>query len=165
MTVFVASILLQWSELKQHSLWSMPMKGLCNRGGGLVAKSPPTLVTPQTTACQAPLSMGFSRQEYQSGLPFPSPEDLSNPGIKLGSPALQTDTLPTKLWGKPQKLRLIGSGRNYWWFYVTMIQSQTQLSDWTEYGIKTRKLTMVQCVCKVLYHSITAIGLCNQHYS
>ena len=47
--------------------------------------------TPQTVALQAPLSMGFSRQEYWSGLPFPTPGDLSNPGIKptsLTSPAL-----------------------------------------------------------------------------
>ena len=48
---------------------------------GLVAKSCPTLVTPWTVACQAPLSMGFSRQEYWSELPFPSPEDLPDPGI------------------------------------------------------------------------------------
>ena len=40
--------------------------------GGLVAKSYPTLITPWTVACQAPLTMGFSRQEYWSGLPFPS---------------------------------------------------------------------------------------------
>ena len=46
-----------------------------------------------TVACQAPLS-GFSRQKYCSGLPFPSPGDLPNPGIKPGSPALQTDTFP-----------------------------------------------------------------------
>ena len=52
-------------------------------------------------ACQAPLSMGFSRQEYCSGLPFPSPGDLPNPGIKPGSPVLQTDSLLTELWGKP----------------------------------------------------------------
>ena len=50
-------------------------------GGGLVAKSCPTLVTPGTVAHQAPLSMGFSRQEYWSGLPFPSPGDLPDPGI------------------------------------------------------------------------------------
>ena len=56
--------------------------------GGLVAKSFPTLETPQTVACQAPLSMGFSRQEYWSGLLFPSPGDLPNPGIKPRSPAL-----------------------------------------------------------------------------
>ena len=52
---------------------------------------------PWTVACQAPLSMGFSRQEYWSELPFPSPEDLPDPGIELGSPALQADSLPTEL--------------------------------------------------------------------
>ena len=72
-----------------------------NYGGGLVAKSCPTLVTPWTIAHQAPLSMGFSRQEYWSGLPFPSPGDLPNPGIKPRSPALQADSLPTELRGKP----------------------------------------------------------------
>ena len=50
--------------------------------------------TPQTAAYQAPLSMGFSRQEYWSGLPFPSPGDLPNPGIEPGSPTLQADALP-----------------------------------------------------------------------
>ena len=49
--------------------------------------------TPWTVADQAPRSMGFSRQEYWSGLPFPSPGDLPNPGIEPGSPALQTDAL------------------------------------------------------------------------
>ena len=44
--------------------------------------------TPWAVACQAPLSMGFSRQEYWSGLSFPSPGDLPNPGIKPGCPAL-----------------------------------------------------------------------------
>ena len=44
--------------------------------------------TPWTVACQASPSMGFSRQEYWSGLPFPSPDDLLSPGIKPGSPAL-----------------------------------------------------------------------------
>ena len=46
------------------------------------------LATPWTVAYQVPLSIGFSRQEYWSGLPFPSPGDLPNPGIELGSPAL-----------------------------------------------------------------------------
>ena len=46
-----------------------------------------------TVARQTPLSMGFSRQEYWSGLPFPSPEDLPDPGIKPGFPALQADSL------------------------------------------------------------------------
>ena len=53
-------------------------------------------VTPWTVAHQALLSMGFSRQEYWSGLPFPSPEDLPKPGIKPASPALQTDALPSE---------------------------------------------------------------------
>ena len=68
-------------------------------GGGLVAKSCLTLATPWTVACQAPLSMGFSRQEYWRGLPLPSPGDLPNPGIELGSPALKADSLPTELQG------------------------------------------------------------------
>ena len=76
-------------------------------GGGLVAKSCLTLAIPWTVAYQAPLSMGFSRQEYWSGLPFPSPGDLPNPGIKPRSPALQADDLPTKLWGKPPVIYLI----------------------------------------------------------
>ena len=67
--------------------------------GGLVAKSYPTLATPWTTALQAPLSMGFSRQEYWTGLPFPSPGDLPHPGTEPGSPALQADSLLTALQG------------------------------------------------------------------
>ena len=66
-------------------------------GSGLVAKSYPTLVTPWTVARQAPLSMGFPRQEYWSGLPFPSPGDLPDPGIEPSYPALQADSLPTEL--------------------------------------------------------------------
>ena len=56
---------------------------------------------PWTVACQAPLSMKFSRQEYWSGLPFSSPGDLPDPGIKPRSPVLQVDSLPTKPLGKP----------------------------------------------------------------
>jgi len=59
---------------------------------------------PWTVACQAPLSMGFSRQEYWSGLPFPSPEDLPDPEIKPTSsmsPVLQTDSLPLHHVGSP----------------------------------------------------------------
>ena len=51
-------------------------------------------VTPCTVAYQASLSMGFSRQDYWSGLPFPSPGYLPDPGIEPGSPALQADALP-----------------------------------------------------------------------
>ena len=69
--------------------------------GSLVAKSCPTLVIPWTVACQAPLSMRFSRQEYWSGLPFPSPGDLPNPGIEPRSPALQGDSFPSELQENP----------------------------------------------------------------
>ena len=53
-------------------------------------------VIPWTVAHQPPLSIEFSRQEYWSGLPFPSPGDLPNPGIEPGSPALQADALPSE---------------------------------------------------------------------
>ena len=53
-------------------------------------------MTPWTVAHQAPLSMGFPRQEYWSGLPFPSPGDLPDPGIEPGSPALKEDSLPAE---------------------------------------------------------------------
>ena len=76
-------------------------------GGGLVIKSFSTLVTPWTIALQAPLSMGFPRQEYWSGLPFPSPEDLADPRIKPLSPALQADSLPTEPPGNPCTLNLL----------------------------------------------------------
>ena len=52
--------------------------------------------TPWTVAHQAPPSMGFSRQEYWTGLPFPSPGDLSNPGTEPTSPALQADALTSE---------------------------------------------------------------------
>ena len=58
------------------------------------------LVAIPTADYQGPLSIGFSRQEYWSGFPFPSPGDLPYPGIEPGSPALQTDTLPSEPPGK-----------------------------------------------------------------
>ena len=65
----------------------------------LVAQSCPTLWTPWIVAQQALLSMGFFRQEYWSGLPFPSPGDISDPGIEPRSPALQVDALSSELLG------------------------------------------------------------------
>ena len=59
------------------------------------------LATPWTVARQAPLFMGFPRQESWSGLPFPSPGDLPNPGIKSMSPALAGEFFSTELPGKP----------------------------------------------------------------
>ena len=62
-------------------------------GGGLLTKLCPTLATPWTVACQAPLSVGFFWEEYWNGLPFTLAGDLPDPGIKPGSPALQADSL------------------------------------------------------------------------
>ena len=59
-------------------------------------------VIPWTIACQAPVSMGFSRQEYWSGLPFASPGDLPHTVIEPGFPALWGDSIPTEPPGKPQ---------------------------------------------------------------
>ena len=61
----------------------------------LVAQSCPILRP------QGPPSMGFSRQEYWNGLPFPSPGNLPYPGVKPGSPALEADSLPSEPPGKP----------------------------------------------------------------
>ena len=72
----------------------------------MFSKSFLTLMTPWTVACQAPLTMGLSRLEYRNKLQFPSPGDLPNPGIKLGSPALQADSLQSEPPGKPWYLMI-----------------------------------------------------------
>ena len=64
-------------------------------------------MTPWTVACQAPLSMGFSRQEHWSRYQFPSPEDLPSPGVEPGSPALQADSLPLSRQGSPAVLHCL----------------------------------------------------------
>ena len=79
-----------------------------HRGGGLVAKSCSTLVIPWTIACQAPLSIGFSRQGYWSGFAFPSPGGLPDPGMEPKSPALQADSLLTELPDKTTKYSYLG---------------------------------------------------------
>ena len=69
-----------------------------------VAKSCLTLCDPMDCSYQAPLSMEFSRQEYWSGLPFPSPGDLPDPGVEPRSPALQAGSLMSKSPGKPSSV-------------------------------------------------------------
>ena len=71
------------------------------------------LATPWTVAYHTALSMGFSRQEYWSGLPFPSPEDLADPGIKPGSPTLEADTLPSEPPGKSKKANTCVYAQNF----------------------------------------------------
>ena len=88
------------SSPKYSQVWSVIVISHCSRTlrpfvlekvKVLIAQSCLILVTPWTVAHQVPLSMGFSRQEYWSVLPFPSPGDLPDPGIEPGSPALQAD--------------------------------------------------------------------------
>ena len=82
--------------------------------------------TPWTVAYQAPLSTGFSRQECWSGLPFPSPGDLPNPGIETGSPSLQADALPSEPPGKPQ----IFNGMYNLGFYLYILSIHLCFSDY-----------------------------------
>ena len=67
---------------------------------------------PWTVVYQASLSMGFSRQGYWSGLPFPSPGDLPDPGIEPRSPALQADALPSEPPGKQGEKTVLRMGEN-----------------------------------------------------
>ena len=91
-----------WEEKQtktQHN--SHPLQSLTETTGPTLKVKSPSRVwlfaTQWTVALQAPLSKGFPRQESWSGLLFPSPGDLPNPGIKPGSPALQTDALPSNV--------------------------------------------------------------------
>ena len=77
--------------------------------------------TPWTVAIQASLSMEFSRQEYWSGLPFPSPEELPNPGVEPWSPASQADSLSSALQGTPSK------SLSHVWLFVTPWTVATRL--------------------------------------
>ena len=72
-------------------------------------------VTPWTVAHQAPLSMGFLRQEYWGGLPFPPPRDLPDPGIKPVCPALQVDSLP---WATREAIR---GAPKYWFCHLLVV--------------------------------------------
>ena len=73
--------------------------------------------TPWIVACQVPLSMGFARHEYWSGLPFLSLGDLPNPGIEPGSRALQVNFLPSELPGSPDQSR-VGSKSNMTYVFI-----------------------------------------------
>ena len=75
-------------------------------------------VTPCTLAHQAPPSMGFSRKEYWSGLPFPSPGDLPDPGIGPGSPTLQADALTSEPPGKPLQQGAVDKMVDLWNSFV-----------------------------------------------
>ena len=88
--------------------------------------------TPWTVALQFPPSMEFSRQEYWSGLPFPSPGDLPDPGIKTGCPALQADSLTAG--ASREDHLLIYWHKLYWWiFWFFLIFLEEILLDSTAF--------------------------------
>ena len=99
----ISNLVLEYFSLQKKPcvLAAVPHFNQSPKPCSLVAKSCPTLATSRAVAHQAPLSVGFSRQEYWTGLPFSSPADLPDPGIEPGSPALQAGSLPTELPGKP----------------------------------------------------------------
>ena len=99
-------------------------------------------VTPWTVAYQAPQSMGFSRQKYWSGLPFPSPGDLPNPGIEPGSPTLQADTLPSE---PPGKLPKKGNAKECSNYHTAVFISHT-----SEVMLKILQARLQQCMNREL---------------
>ena len=100
--------------------------------------------TPWTVAYQAPSSMGFSRQEYWSGLPFPSPGDLPNPGIEPGSPALRADALASEPPGKPLN-------RNWHWKMI-WVQNELLFPQATEISwLLFTEVTLSWPICHCVY--------------
>ena len=89
----------KWGEIGNWICW--PPKVLLSKVKVKSLSRVRLFETLWTVAHQGPPSMGFSGQEYWSGLPFPSPGDLSNPGIEPRSPALQVDALLSESPGKP----------------------------------------------------------------
>ena len=85
-----------------------------------------------TVACQAPLSMDFSSQEYWSGLPFPSPGDLPYLGIELVSAALQVDSLPAELPGKPPSKKTAAIYTKNLFLWVFILDSQFCDRTWND---------------------------------
>ena len=93
-----------WISLVTDSFSSLKCNVYFHESESEVAQLCPTLCDPWTVAHQAPPSMGFSRQEYWSGMPFPSLGDLPDPGIEPASPALAGGFLITDPSGKPTGL-------------------------------------------------------------
>ena len=139
--------------------------------GKATHSSIPAWRVPWTLACQAPLSVGFSRQESWSGLPCPSPGDLPDPGIKPGFPSLQGDSLSSESPGKPKVLAaqscpnlydLVGCNRILEWVTILfsrrssdpgieprspMLQAGSLLSEPPEKSILAPGLLHTICSC------------------
>ena len=101
-------------------------------------------VPPWIVACKVPLSMGFPRQEYWSGWPFPSPGDLPNPGIKPGSPALAGGFFITEPCGKspPSNLMLV---------FVPFVYAIFSVSTIYKMGVQTFVILFMKCACLCVF--------------
>ena len=123
-------------------------------GGSLVAKLCTTLATPWTVAYVAPLSLGFPRQEYWSGLPFPSPGDLPKPGIEPGSSALQilVHRHMTNKWTKKCQIK---------WILTLFWGWSTAMIEWFIKKINVSHHSYLSCLTQLhLYrHIINAISI------
>ena len=120
------------------------------------------LATPRTITCQAPLSMGYPRQEYWSGLLCLPPGDLPDPGIKASSPALQADSLPSEPPGKPYSLitqRLVQPGIIWFLHSFACLFSPLRIVIHNQQGptVKHREL------CSVLCGSLDGRGVLGQN--
>ena len=108
--------------------------------------------TPWIVASKSPLSMGFSRQEYWSGLTFPSPGDLPHPGIESGSPTLQADALPSEPQGKPIRLYLCSSIWPLLTNVLYSIEKNDFLHSWVHNEHKFTNCSDLPHSRQILYH-------------
>ena len=102
-------------------------------------------MTPWTIAHQAPQSLGFSRQEYCSGLPFPTPEDLPNPGIEPRSPTLHADSSPAELQGKPALMTNSSFAKN---------SSPKICKNYSYTGLNTEYFCLKIIICAIAWKQI-----------
>ena len=131
----------------------------------LVIQSCLTLcATPWTVAHQAPLSLGFSRQDYWSGWPFPSSGDLPSPGIELESPALQADSSPSQPPGKPKgnrcdiyKFRGFGESSEALPFKHTSILTSYLLFEFNHQNLKETTFTYSTNIFNIFFTIIVLV--------
>ena len=123
-------------------------------------------VTPWTVACQAPLSMGFSRQECWSGLLSPPPGDLPNPGIKPESPvapALKVDSLPLSPdWTRTGHLIPPGHSGSLWGIWTRTVESQRENQAESRLLLHPGLTGSCQGLLPSLGSSVRGLGLCSQ---
>ena len=153
-TQLIPSLRPEWAEAQQirRQGLSAPLVArspTCPGGGGLL----PSRVSL--------LSMGFPRQEYWGGLPFPSPGDLPNPGVKPGSPALQADSLPTESPGKPCKYGILHEFMVPSKYFITdRYLLNEQVNEWFASIVSAPPLALIPSNCLFLRSSGLEPGAC-----